>query len=218
MSREVNIQTLFVLFWMVLPSPAQTTLAPADDVEWEALKAHVHRLRTALHALRSPLPAKADQELQVLLEGNDKDSDSRSEKVQKLLDAHCLLGVTINPESRVKAARGPLKAELRQGSDSFVLVKVVNEAGVTHSLMVSGTQVRSAAAADARGWLEAVVETAPPLKKTLGGAKLEYVVLRLRPREAGKREATLKFDVGQGTQDLGFRAEVPVLFTVRPKH
>ena len=34
--------------------------------------------------------------------------------------------------------------------------------------------------------------------------------------EAGRREATLTFDVGQGTQDLGFRAEVPVLFTVRP--
>jgi hypothetical protein len=40
--------------------------------------------------------------------------------------------------------------------------------------------------------------------------------VRLAAHEAGKREATLKFDVGQGTQDLGFRAEVPVLFTVRP--
>ena len=28
------------------------------------------------------------------------------------------------------------------------------------------------------------------------------------------REATLRFDVGQGSQDLGFRGEVPVLFTV----
>ena len=34
--------------------------------------------------------------------------------------------------------------------------------------------------------------------------------------EAGKREATLGFDVGQGTQDLGFRGECPVLFDVRP--
>jgi hypothetical protein len=41
------------------------------------------------------------------------------------------------------------------------------------------------------------------------------VLLRLKALEAGKREATLKFDAGQGTQDLGFRAEVPVLFTVR---
>src|SRR5437764_609027 len=34
--------------------------------------------------------------------------------------------------------------------------------------------------------------------------------------EAGKREATLGFDVGQGTQDLGFRGEAPVLFDVKP--
>src|SRR5262249_45925301 len=34
--------------------------------------------------------------------------------------------------------------------------------------------------------------------------------------EAGKREATIGFDVGQGTQDLGFRGEAPVLFDIRP--
>ena len=48
----------------------------------------------------------------------------------------------------------------------------------------------------------------------LGGQKLEYAVLTLRAEESGKREATLKFDAGQGTQDLGFRAEVPILFRV----
>jgi hypothetical protein len=41
--------------------------------------------------------------------------------------------------------------------------------------------------------------------------------LRLTARESGKREATLKFDAGQGTQDLGFRAEVPLLFRVAPR-
>jgi hypothetical protein len=45
---------------------------------------------------------------------------------------------------------------------------------------------------------------------------VEYVLLRLRPREAGKREATLHFDVGQGSQALGFCAEVPILFTIKP--
>ena len=64
-------------------------------------------------------------------------------------------------------------------------------------------------------WLEATLITPAPLPKTLSGERVEYVVLRLTAREAGKREATLKFDAGQGTQDLGFRAEVPILFTVR---
>jgi hypothetical protein len=33
--------------------------------------------------------------------------------------------------------------------------------------------------------------------------------------DSGRREATLGFDVGQGTQDLGFRGEVPVLFDIQ---
>jgi hypothetical protein len=209
MSKAAYLPALFVVFWTALPSPAQTALAIVDEVEWPALQAHSRRLRLALHALHSPLPDGTEQELQALLEGGATRPNAAPEKVQQLLDAQCLVGVTINPESRVKAARGPAKAELRQDADTYLLVKVVNEAGVTHPLTVSGTTGGE--------WLKATVHAAPPLKRALSGGKLEYVVLWLRPREAGKREATLKFDVGQGTQDLGFRAEVPILFTVRPK-
>ena len=35
-------------------------------------------------------------------------------------------------------------------------------------------------------------------------------------RRPGKREGKLAFDVGQGSQDLGFRNEVDILFTVIP--
>jgi hypothetical protein len=65
-------------------------------------------------------------------------------------------------------------------------------------------------------WLRLSLLGRPGLGEKLSGLKLEYVVLRLQTDEVGKREATLRFDVGQGTQDLGFRGEVPVLFTVRP--
>ena len=54
-----------------------------------------------------------------------------------------------------------------------------------------------------------------PFANRLSGDKIEYRVLKLTPRQTGKREATLAFDVGQGSQDLGFRAEVPVLFVVK---
>jgi hypothetical protein len=132
-----------------------------------------------------------------------------------LLDWQCLAGVHINPQSRVKAARGPLAAQLRRDRPALVLVKVHNEAGVTAALAVSGPQLRSTTAAGPDQWLEAGVVTAEPLAKKLSGGKVDYVLLRLTARQAGKREATLQFDVGQGTQDLGFRAEVPILFTVR---
>ena len=41
---------------------------------------------------------------------------------------------------------------------------------------------------------------------------LEYRVLQLDAKEAGEEEAKLAFDVGQGSQDLGFRNAVPILF------
>ena len=61
------------------------------------------------------------------------------------------------------------------------------------------------------GWLDA--HFAGPSRLT--GARVEFLTLRLTAREPGKREATFRFGVGQGTQDLGFRAEVPILFTVK---
>ena len=54
------------------------------------------------------------------------------------------------------------------------------------------------------------------MKAHLSGLDLEYRVLQLYAKEAGKREAKLAFDVGQGSQDLGFRNEVDILFTIAP--
>jgi hypothetical protein len=125
--------------------------------------------------------------------------------IGQALDNRCLLVVSINPESRVKAERGPAAAYLRGGSPDIFVVKVHNDAGVTAPVEVSGPGI------GAGGWLDASFVRSSRLR----GERVEYLFLRLTPHEAGKREATFRFDVGQGTQDLGFRAEVPVLFNVR---
>ena len=41
-------------------------------------------------------------------------------------------------------------------------------------------------------------------------------MIELYSRDVGQREAKLMFDVGQGTQDLGFRNELNVLFQCEP--
>jgi len=128
------------------------------------------------------------------------------ERIHKLLDSRCLARVTINPESRVKAARGAAPARLSRDGETVFLIRVQNEAGVTHPLKVSLNDVEGS-------WLKAQLKAVS--EKGLSGAQEEYVILRFTSRGSGKREATLTFDVGQGTQDLGFRAEVPVLFTLR---
>jgi hypothetical protein len=157
-----------------------------------------------------------EKKLGILLEEDAKDGDRALERLQELLDPLCLVAVSINPESRVKAARGPAVAELVRDRPAVVLVKVHNEAGITPGLAVAGDELRTERHTGADRWLEAVVLSGKPLAKRLTGNRLEYVAMRLTARETGKREATLKFDAGQGTQDLGFRAEVPILFRVRP--
>ncbi|MBI1924734.1 CehA/McbA family metallohydrolase, partial [Candidatus Poribacteria bacterium] len=65
-------------------------------------------------------------------------------------------------------------------------------------------------------FLDIVMYSNPPLKENLSGLELEYRIIQLYSRDAGKREAKLAFNVGQGTQDIGFRNEVPILFHCVP--
>ena len=192
-----------------LRAQAQVVLPLVEDVESGPLKNQIKRLQ---EVIQNSLSAADRNALHKLLSAGDDIGES----VQKLLDPYCLIGVTINPESRVKAARGPRAADLVQGTETLVLIKVQNEAGVTGGLKVSGDQLRTAQASDKSHWLEAEVHAKKPLDARLTGQKLEYAVLRLKGHARGKREVTLRFDVGQGTQDLGFRAEVPILFAVKP--
>ena len=54
------------------------------------------------------------------------------------------------------------------------------------------------------------------MKPALSGLNVEYRIIQLYSRDAGKREASFSFDTGQGTQDLGFRSEADVLFACAP--
>jgi hypothetical protein len=111
------------------------------------------------------------------------------------------------------------------------LIKVTNEGGVTAPLAVNSPNAaplykRSSGSPDPKTditpgdvqhrWLDIEVLNRQPLNATLSGLPLEYRIVSLYSREQGKREATLAFDVGQGTQDLGFRSETPILFECEP--
>jgi hypothetical protein len=208
--------TLFALLGSFTALPAQS-LPLVEEVDWPAFRGHGNELLAGLKKLGTPLPSAAAKAVESLLaEKEPADPRQAALAVQKLLDAHCLVGVHINPESRVKAARGERRPELVRDQATYVLVKVHNEGGVTHPLSVASEQaVRGKA--DAGRWVEVTVVNDKPFAGRLSGRRVEYRVMKLVACQSGKREATLSFDAGQGTQDLGFRSEVPVLFTVRPK-
>jgi hypothetical protein len=189
-------------------------LDPVTEVEWEPLRKQCRRLVATLDTLNHPVPKTTIAALERVLRDAQPDPDAASKKVQDLLDQYCLVNVTINPESRVKAARGPAAAALVAGRETVVLVKVHNEAGVTHALRVGGPEIRDNQNPAKLSWLDLATHARSPLGPVLSGSRVEYRVFGLTAHQTGKREATLRFDVGQGTQDLGFRAEVPILFHV----
>jgi hypothetical protein len=183
-----------------------------EDVEGQPLAANVERLLQALEFLGAKLPEDTTKELLAAAK------ERNAKKLQELLDPHVLALVTLSPESRVKAARGPADAKLQQGGYVPFIIKVVNNSTVKKTLQLTSPQAGKVYNdKDGKGrFLEVEMYTSPPLAANLSGLKVEYALALIYSTEAGKREATLAFDVGQGTQDLGFRAETPVLFDVRP--
>jgi hypothetical protein len=65
-------------------------------------------------------------------------------------------------------------------------------------------------------WFDLAMVESQPFRKELTGLPLEYRLIQLYSRDPGQREAKILFNVGQGTQDLGFRNEVDVLFQCLP--
>jgi EF hand len=192
-------------------------------IEGQPLAQNAGRLIKALDFLGRPFPADAGKELAKAIE--DKDS----KKIQQILDTHVSFVVTINPESRVKAVRGPAEATLQQAGWTPVLIKVVNESSAKSALKIASPQsgaVYSGAGLQAKNpkddpkiverFLELEMYSAPPMTKELSGLGVEYALALIYSSEPGKREATIGFDIGQGNQDLGFRGEVAVLFEVKP--
>ncbi|HXP61226.1 MAG TPA: CehA/McbA family metallohydrolase [Dongiaceae bacterium] len=214
---------------------ASADLPLVADVEWQPLAASLRRLVEALDHLGAPFEAAEQQALEAAL--RETDSAAASERAQEVVDRHCLFFVKINAESRVTAAQGPARPELVEQGWRLFLVKVQNEAGVTAPLQAVSPNAQSAfeegafrnasdkyfrrpgrkRLTDPRDlWFDVQVFNGQPLKEGLSGLRLEYRILQLYSREAGKREAKVLFDVGQGTQDLGFRNEADVLFSCAP--
>src|SRR5258706_4962259 len=90
-----------------------------EKVEHQPLAAQVSRVIEALEMLGEPFPAAETAELRQLI-ASPKDPRQAVARIQAILDRHCLVGVEINPESRVKAQQGPASAELvQQGWRTF---------------------------------------------------------------------------------------------------
>jgi len=190
----------------------------AAQVDFQPLSAQAIRIVEATEHLGSPL--LADDRTAVLDAAHGTDAARGVAEIERVLDKYCLLMVDINPESRVKVERGPAEADLvEQGWRTF-LIKVTNEAGVTARFNIISPNAAPLPGAPSaqivQRWMDILPYVNQPMSPRLSGLEVEYRVVSLFGRDAGKREAKIACNVGQGTQDLGFRNDADILFTVKP--
>lgn len=220
------------IFLAVALTGAGYSQAP-PQVELQPFSAQVRRLLETLDYLGEPLPAQERRELERALA--EYDARRTTAAVQNVLDRHVLFRVDISAESRVHVVQGAARPALFQNGWRTFLVKVSNEAGVTAELKAESRQGervfsrgKNNFSSDPRPrqtiserdvadrWMELSLYRKPPQTPYLTGLNLEYRVIQIYSRDAGKREARIGFNVGQGTQDIGFRNEVDILFTSHP--
>lgn len=232
-NRLKTISSLVFAVAVVVLLPTRSIIAGelpiVRDVTHQPLVSATERMIEALEYVGAPLLSEDDQKLKAALKSED--AAAAIVTIQEVLDQYCLAGITISAESRVKVAEGPADKELVQQGWRTYLVKVANKAGVTAKLVADSPNAapqfkrsRSASrpkteitAADvAQRFLDITMFDKRPLKPTLSGLELEYRIIQVFSRDVGKREARLSFNVGQGTQDIGFRNSVPVLFNCVP--
>jgi hypothetical protein len=215
-----------VLLLAAAAAPAEDKLTIVPEVDAQPLRAQVRRIVQALEFVGAPLSEQVREQLAAASQADDAVT-----KIQEVLDPLCLVEVHINPEARVKVAPGPVNRELTQQGWTVFLVKVHNEAHVTATLRCTSPHAapmhqRSTGSPAPRPsitpqqaedrWMDVGMFDRQPLEGKLSGLRVEYRIVEIFSRDIGRREAKLVFDAGQGTQDLGFRNEVNLLFESRP--
>ena len=204
-----------------------TGLATAASVPLQPFAQQVRRLEDALSYIGQPLPMADHAAINRALAL--KDEAEAAEKLQEILDQHVLVEVDINAESRVKVRQGKAKPELVEKGTRMFLVKVSNGAGVTAPLVVESpnsgpTSLRSRGEKEPameltqehvkERWANLEMYQDPPMAPRLSGLGIEYQILQIYSRDHGQRSAKIAFNVGQGTQDIGFRNDILVLFNI----
>ena len=231
---------LFAIIIANLPAPlfaqhpahhAPATQGIISDIEPQPLLAQAIRLKETLSFLGSSLTKEDEQRLIALQ--HEPLTREISKLVQNILDPYCLAMININPESRVKVLRGQAKAKLIQNGWVSYLVKVNNDAGITAQLEAESPNAATPLFAPsfdprvdekkiltpgevANRFLEIQVYRNRPMLPNLSGLKLEYAILQIYCKDAGQREVEIGFNVGQGTQDIGFRNTINILFNSSP--
>ncbi|MEQ1829552.1 MAG: hypothetical protein ABL921_26555, partial [Pirellula sp.] len=228
---QVRTTASAISMWIAIAMFANSQDRESDS-ESQRISSLAQRLVEAMESLGSALSEEVQSKLR------EARSSENASEVESLLDRLAVARVIINPESRVKVEAGAASPTLQQSGYVPWIIKIENQGAVKSPIQVhspqagpsySGVALLSMQRQDQlelrnneakpdspRRFLHFEWFAQPPMSSVPSGAKTEYAILLVYSSESGKREATLEFSVGSGTQDLGFRAQMPVLLDVRP--
>ena len=226
---HMKLVILFVFCWAAVAQEAHQHAPASQTIALQPLAQQVRQLQEALNYLGQPLPPATARRINDAMA--EADQAAAVAEIQAALDPYVLASVDINPESRVKVEQGPAKPELVEAGTRLFLVKVANNGHVTAPLAVespnSGAvyvrsngdpspRVQLTARESAERWADISLFQLQPMGRRLTGLGLEYAILEVYSRDVGQRSAKISFNVGQGTQDIGFRNDITILFTAQP--
>ena len=204
---------------------AATLAAAQQPIPLQPLAQQVRQLADALNYLGQALPAIELRRINDAIANPDEAAAVVG--IQGTLDPYVLLNVDINPEGRVRVEQAAAKPELIQSGTRLFLVKVVNNGHVTAPLNIESPNsgnvfipstgnpappIQLTPRDSAERWADISLYQKPPFRKRLSGLALEYAVLEIYSRDAGQRSAKIALNVGQGSQDIGFRNDVMIVF------
>src|SRR5215469_7930602 len=201
----------------------------APQVPLQPLAQHVRQLEEAMTYLGQPFKSADLRSIDDAIANPDE--AAAVHMLESILDPYVLLKVDINPESRVKVEEGTATPELVEAGTRLFLVKILNNGHVRAPLVVQSPNsgevyipsngnpapaIQLSPQESKDRWANISLYQRPPMRPRLSGLALEYAVLEVYSRDAGQRSAKISFNVGQGSQDIGFRNDVTVLFTAVP--
>lgn len=199
-------------------------MALISDVDRQPFVSQTRRLIEAMDFAGSPF---SDADLAALNQAMESEDDAQAiEGIQQVLNQRTLIDVHINPEARVKLRQGQCDARLQEMGWKAFLVRVHNEPRVSARLAVSSQNSQptmdfaregTISAADVQErWMKVEMVDQKPLNPRLSGLPVEYRIITIFSRDSGSREGHFALNIGHGSQDIGFRNDLHVLFECEP--
>jgi len=219
------------------PMAALAQAAAFDPAFAQSLMEQARRIIAAAQSLGEPFAADQVAAIERLADAGDFVGAIAA--AHRLFDARTLLITTMSPEARVSVRQGAAPPQLAQSGWRIFLVRIDNPSlvpgrlGVTspqaipnnnrypvghHHAAPEGEEDRSPMTAGdmAERWLDVDVHDAPPLPASLDPVPVDFRIIALYARDAGRRSARLFADIGPGTGDIGDRSYATVAFHVLP--